>query len=132
MRRQWFAVFLLIGLGALSAHADGCPKDSQLPGLTDAHHIPEDMAPGLIITNPAPKYPGVARAAHIQGIVVVTAFITVEGRLAGVKPICGEPVLVEATLKAFKNWRYRPYEIDGKPVQVETTIRADFALNKKQ
>jgi TonB family protein len=131
MRIQLFGVILLFGSGALFAKADDCPKDYQLPGLHDAHHIPEGMALGLLIENPAPKYPAVARAAHIQGIVVVNAVITVEGKLTAIKPVCGEPVLIESTIKALKKWRYRPYEIDGKPVEVDTTIRTEFALNKK-
>ena len=124
-------MLLIFGLGVVFAYADGCPKDYQLPGVNDPHHIPEKMALGFLIANPAPKYPALARAAHIEGIVVVSAAITLDGKLTSIKPLCGEPVLVEATLKALKKWRYRPYEIDGKPVQVDTTIRTEFALNKK-
>lgn len=117
---------------SIAVYANGCPKDYQLPGAEGIHQIPENVAVGLLIKSPAPKYPGVAKAARIQGTVVVAAVITTEGKLTSLKPLCGEPILIKPVLRALKDWRYKPYELDGKPVEVDTTIRTDFALGAKK
>ena len=110
MRRQLIAVLLFFALAGEFVYAESCPKDYQLPGADGPHHIPENIALGMLISNPAPKYPTKAKLARIQGTVVVSAVITVEGRLASIKPLCGEPILVEAVLKALPDWLYKPYE----------------------
>jgi TonB family protein len=75
-----------------------------------------------------PQYPQLARMGHIQGMVILAATIGKDGRIHNLKALCGHPVLIDASIDAIKQWRYRPYMVDGQPVDVETTIKAEFHM----
>jgi TonB family protein len=75
-----------------------------------------------------PKYPPEAKAAKIQGDVILQVRITPEGKVFVMKAISGDPLLVEATTNAVVQWKYKPYELNGEPLEVETTVRVEFHL----
>ena len=76
-----------------------------------------------------PEYPPLAKAARIQGAVLVGAFIARDGSIENLKVLSGHPMLVRAALDAIRQWRYRPYFLNGEPVEVETQITVNFVLN---
>lgn len=92
--------------------------------------LPEDQAAKLLLHKEKIKYPGVAKAARISGTVIVQATITGTGDISNVRPLCGPAVLEEAVVKAVRKWKYRPYLINGEPVELETTITSVFRLGK--
>ena len=75
-----------------------------------------------------PKYPEMARSNKIQGTVMLRATVSKEGNVTEVSVISGHPMLMGAALEAAKKWKYRPYQVGGKPVDVETTIQMNFQL----
>jgi protein TonB len=75
-----------------------------------------------------PTYPAIARAAHIQGTVVLQATISKTGAIEDLRILSGQPMLVNAALDSVKTWRYRPYLLNGDPVEVDTTINVVFNL----
>ena len=77
-----------------------------------------------------PSYPEAARDRHIEGTVVLSAVITRDGRVKGIKRVSGDPMLLGAAESAVQTWLYRPYRIDGKPVDVNTEIVIRFSLPK--
>src|ERR1700674_3454501 len=81
-----------------------------------------------IITQTRPDYPPLARQARIQGTVVLHAIIDKEGKVAQLEVISGHPLLVQAALDAVKQWRYKPTQLNGDPVEVDTTITVTFTM----
>jgi periplasmic protein TonB len=81
-----------------------------------------------IITQTRPVYPPLARQARIQGNVVLHAIIDKDGRVAQLEVVSGHPLLVQAALDAVKQWRYKPTQLNGDPVEVDTTITVTFTM----
>ena len=75
-----------------------------------------------------PVYPLEARADHIQGDVILQVTISKEGKVTALKPISGPPVLVEAAMDAVRQWTYKPYTLNGQPVEIETSIKVQFHM----
>ena len=75
-----------------------------------------------------PEYPLAAKANHLQGDVVLSAVISKEGNLIDIKVVSGHPVLAAAALDAVKQWKYKPYVLQGEPVEVETSILIKFHM----
>lgn len=76
-----------------------------------------------------PKYPKKARKQHIQGTVILTAKISKNGDITDLQVVSGEPILAKAAIDAVRQWKYRPYLLKGKPVEVETQVQVNFALS---
>ncbi|HEY0564649.1 MAG TPA: energy transducer TonB, partial [Terriglobales bacterium] len=70
-----------------------------------------------------------AKAARIQGAVVLAATISKSGSIEGLHVVSGHPMLVQAAMDAVKQWRYKPYMLNGEPTEVETTITVNFNMN---
>lgn len=87
------------------------------------------VAPGLLIKRVEPKYPKTARKAKIEGTVVVCAVIGKDGRVRNLQVGSGPSELVPSVIQAVRQWVYKPYLLDGKPVEVDTTIHVSFKLN---
>ena len=83
---------------------------------------------GARINNVAPEYPAIAKVAHISGTVVLHAVIAKDGTIEQLEYVSGPPMLVKSAMDAVKQWRYKPYLLNGDPVEVETTINVDFNL----
>lgn len=86
------------------------------------------MNPGDLIRKVQPAYPPLARAARIQGVVVLAAIIGKEGTIENLHVLSGHPMLTAAAIDAVRQWRYRPYILNGEPVEVETQITVNFSL----
>ena len=82
----------------------------------------------LLIRKTSPVYPAEARAKGIQGAVTLLIIIDKQGRVMDVNSISGDPMLVPAAMNAVRQWRYKEYVLNGKPVEVETTAQVDFRL----
>jgi protein TonB len=75
-----------------------------------------------------PQYPAIAKAARIQGTVVLQATISKGGTIENLHVLSGPPMLQQAAMEAVKTWRYRPYLLNGEPVEVETQVNVIFTL----
>jgi protein TonB len=84
----------------------------------------------MLIKKVNPKYPADLRRKHVQGTVILRAEIGTDGAIHSLTVVSGEPSLVKAALKAVKQWRYKPYIVDGKTTAVETEIKLNFALDQ--
>jgi len=90
--------------------------------------ISQGVSQGLLINRVQPKYPPNALAMRIQGAVQIEATINREGKTTNLKAISGDPVLARAALDAVRQWRYKPYYLDGEPVDIQTQITVNFKL----
>jgi protein TonB len=87
------------------------------------------MMEGNLIYKLQPVYPPLARAARIQGAVVIRAIISRSVTIENLQTLSGHPMLVAAALDAVRQWRYRPYILNGDPVEVETQVTVNFSLS---
>jgi protein TonB len=86
------------------------------------------MMQGNLIYRFEPVYPAIAKMAGVQGTVLIKAVISAQGRIGRAQVVTGSPLLARAALDAVKQWRYRPYYLNGVPVEVETEITVYFVL----
>jgi protein TonB len=91
--------------------------------------VSSGVAQGNLIHNVKPPYPPLARQARIQGTVVLQAVIGKDGTIQNLRIVSGHPMLAQAALDAVKQWRYKPYYLNGEPVDVDTTINVNFTLS---
>ena len=83
---------------------------------------------GNVIRRIEPQYPQMAKIAHIQGDVILQATISKQGNIENLRGVSGHPILVQAAVDAVRQWKYKPYELNGEPVEVETTIKVQFHM----
>ena len=83
---------------------------------------------GLLVHKVTPVYPPIAIAGHIEGTVVLQATISRRGTIENLRVVSGPIMLQQAALNAVQQWVYRPYLLNGNPVEVETTVNVIFKL----
>ena len=86
------------------------------------------VSEGDLVRKILPTYPPLARAARLQGQVVLQAVIGKQGAIENLRVLSGHPMLVPAAIEAVRQWRYRPYILNSEPVEVETQITVNFSL----
>ena len=91
--------------------------------------IASRVAEANLIHDVAPQYPSEAGRARIEGTVVLMALIGKDGSVHDVQVESGLPILAQAAIDAVRQWRYRPYVIDGQPVEVDSRITINFTLS---
>jgi len=91
--------------------------------------VSQGVTQGLRTHYVQPMYPPLARQARIQGQVVLQAEISKSGDIQNLRLISGHPMLAPAAIEAVKQWRYKPYYLNGEPVEVETQITVNFSLS---
>jgi periplasmic protein TonB len=90
--------------------------------------IPSVLAEGLLIHRVVPQYPAIPRTIRLEGTVVLQATISKSGTIENLRVVSGPPMLQQAALDAVAQWRYRPYLLNGQPIEVETTVNVEFKL----
>ena len=91
--------------------------------------VSSGVSQGLLVRKVQPTYPPLARQARIQGVVILQAQISKEGNIENLQLISGHPMLAPAAIDAVKQWKYRPYLLNGEPVEVETQVQVNFTLS---
>jgi protein TonB len=92
--------------------------------------ISSGVAAGLILQKVMPVYPPIAKATHTAGAVTLQAIISKTGTIENLRVIGGPAMLQQASVDAVKQWRYRPFLLNGEPVEVETTIAVIYSLGE--
>jgi protein TonB len=85
---------------------------------------------GLIVSKTIPPYPVIAKTMHVEGTVELAATISKAGTIENLRVISGPVMLQQAALDAVKTWRYKPYMLDGQPVEVETSVNVVFRMER--
>jgi protein TonB len=91
--------------------------------------VSQGVTAGLVLKKIQPPYPPLARQARIQGSVLLQAEISKDGSIQNLRLISGHPMLAPAAIEAVKQWKYKPYILNGEPVEVETQITVNFTLS---
>jgi protein TonB len=90
--------------------------------------VSQGVSQGLLVKKVPPVYPPQAVQMRIQGAVQMQATISKEGSISSVKVVSGDAVLARAAIDAVKEWKYKPYYLDGQPVEIQTQITVNFSL----
>ena len=91
-------------------------------------NISQGVSQGLLIKKVQPVYPQNALAMHVEGAVEVLATISKTGSISAVKVLKGESLLARAATDAVRQWKYKPYQLNGEPVEIQTQITINFKL----
>jgi protein TonB len=113
----------LFGTGAGAPSVTVAPaRKSEMPRLSLG------VTAGLLLAPIQPVYPVIARAAGVQGTVVLEAIVTKAGKIESLHVVSGPPLLRGAALDAVAVARYKPYLLNGEPTEVQATITVVFKL----
>jgi protein TonB len=114
--------------GVLGSMISSTPTAVPKAATPQRVRVSQGVSQGLLVHQVKPTYPPLARQARIQGTVVLQAVIGKDGSIQNLKVVSGHPMLAPAALEAVKQWRYKPYFLNGEPVEVDTTINVNFTL----
>ncbi len=90
--------------------------------------VSRGVSGGQLLRPVEPVYPAEALLSRLEGTVILAATVMEDGTTSGVKAIEGSPILVPSAVDAVEHWRYKPFELDGKPVKNQIVIKIDFKL----
>jgi len=91
--------------------------------------VSQGVSQGLLVRRVQPNYPPLARQARIQGTVVLHAVISKDGSIENLTLVQGHPMLAPAAIEAVRQWKYKPYLLNGEPVEVDTEVQVNFTLS---
>jgi TonB family protein len=120
------------GTATLYASANSTAAKSPAPlviGGPKGKPVKIPSADGMLVKKVPPDYPLEAKLVRLEGTVMLRAVIDRTGEVSEVSAVSGPPLLESAAVDAVKQWQYRPYSMNGQPVDVETTIAVVFALD---
>jgi protein TonB len=132
------ACALAVGLGTLHAQESNSESKAQpepQPSAEQQRQLPtrvrvsQGVTAKSIIKKVPPEYPKEARKKHVQGTVVLHGVISHEGDVMEISVVSGDPMLTQAAIEAVKQWKYKPYLLNGHPVEVETQFQLNFTLS---
>jgi len=130
----WLVTLCLASAGSAqeskseAPHAEQQQSEQQRPKRV---RVSEGVAKAFLIKKVEPEYPQEARDQRIQGAVVLQIEISEAGDVKDARLISGHPLLAPPAIEAVKQWKYKPYLLNGEPVQVETRVTVDFRLDPK-
>src|SRR5258705_9711514 len=107
---------------------DAAPPTPPPPPPPPIVHVGEDIKPPRKVADVAPVYPPFARAARVEGIVILEAVIAEDGSVRDVRVLRSQALLDEAAIEAVRQWRFTPTLLNGQPVPVVMTITVAFKL----
>jgi len=108
--------------------ADAAPPPPPPPPPAEIRHVGGDIKPPRKIVDVAPVYPPLARAARVEGIVILEAVIAEDGSVRDVRVLRSVQLLDDAAAEAVRQWRFTPTLLNGQPVPVVMTITVAFKL----
>ncbi len=103
------------------------PEAAAPPG---AIRVGGNVQQTMLVEQPHPVYPALAKQARIQGTVTLNAVIGKDGHVVNLAVVKGHPLLIQAALDAVKDWVYKPTLLNGSPVEVVTQIDVNFTLSE--
>jgi len=119
------------GILSSSSSLAAVPTLSKPVPIVQRVHISQGVTKGLLVYRVEPAYPPLAQQARVQGVVVLTAIIGKDGSIQNLQVVGGHPMLAPAAIEAVKHWRYKPFLLNGQPVEVETTVTVTFHVRSE-
>jgi TonB family protein len=88
------------------------------------------IVPAKLVKKVQPEYPEEAREKRIEGTVKLQVMVGKDGSVTVQNVVEGDPLLSPAAIEAVRQWRYEPWQLNGQPVEMQTTIDVVFSLTK--
>jgi protein TonB len=101
------------------------PAPRPSPGVM---RISQGVSQGLVVRKVSPVYSQTALQLHKEGAVELMATISKDGAVTGVRVLSGDLMLANSAVEAVKQWKYRPYLLNGEPVEIQTQITVNFKM----
>lgn len=120
----------IVGLSPTFSPPPLAPKEVPKAKVVQRITVGGNVQQALLINQPRPSYPPLAKQARISGSVRFTAIIGRDGTIQNLNLVSGHPLLVSVAQEAVKQWRYKPTLLNGEPVEVVTQIEVNFTLNQ--
>ena len=114
--------------GVLGAIASSAPTAVPKAATPQRVKVSAGVTQGLLIRRVQPIYPPLAKQARIQGTVVLQAVIGKDGSIENLHAVSGHPMLIQNAIDAVRQWKYKPYFLNGEPVEVDTQVTVNFTL----
>jgi TonB family protein len=120
----------MIGMGAPAAATlpNLGTTESEIKPVLQTLSVSQGVSQGLLYKKVAPSYPQNALRMHIEGTVELLATISKEGNITHIKVLNGDPQLARAASDAVKQWKYKPYLLNGEPLEIQTQVTVNFKL----
>jgi protein TonB len=119
----------VIGMGAPAAPLPNLgTTDTAVKPVLQTLSVSQGVSQGLLYKKVAPSYPQNALRMHIEGTVQLLATISKEGNITHIKVLSGDSQLARAANDAVKQWKYKPYLLNGEPVEIQTQVTVNFKL----
>jgi protein TonB len=83
---------------------------------------------GMLLAPIRPAYPMIAKAARVEGAVIVEAVISRTGTIESLNVVSGPEMLRQSAIDAIREARYQPYRLNGEPTEVQTRITVNFRM----
>lgn len=117
-------------LSGVLASTPTVPTLAKIPTPTKRVRLASRVVEANLIHDVTPVYPAEAGRERIEGAVVLQAVIGKDGTVQDVQVVSGLPLLAQAAIDAVKQWRYRPYLLNGEPVEVDSRITINFTMSR--
>jgi protein TonB len=120
-----------IATGASSSALSGIVNTNAINAQKAAQQIvriSQGVSEGMIVKRVQPIYPAQARQMHLEGTVELQASISPSGSITDVRQLSGSQVLGRAAIDAVRQWKYKPYYLNGQPVEIQTQVTVNFKL----
>jgi protein TonB len=114
--------------GVLGAIAQAVPMAVPKAATPQRVKVSGGVTQGMLVRKVNPNYPPLAKQARIQGTVILQAIIGKDGAIENLHAVSGHPMLIQSAIDAVRQWRYKPYFLNGEPVEVDTTVTVNFTL----
>jgi protein TonB len=121
----------VIGLAATDTAALpnlGTSSDNGPKPVLQTLSISQGVSQGLLYKKVAPIYPPNAMRMRVEGAVELQATVSKDGAITHIKVLSGNPQLQKAATDAVKQWKYKPYLLNGEPVEIQTQITVNFKM----
>ena len=113
-----------VPLWSQSAPVSGASSDSaqqaEIPVASAPLHVSEKDMRHFVLKKASPVYSQSMLDLRIQGTVVLRVIVDKSGVPIKISIVSAHPALASAAIDAAKQWRYKPYLVNGNPVEVET------------
>jgi protein TonB len=118
----------MIGIASATTPPPAFTSNTAVPRSAQSMNISQGVARGLLITKVQPVYPKTALNLRVEGTVELLATISKTGDISSVKVLSGNSQLTKAAVDAVKRWKYKPYLLNGEPVDIQTQVTINFSL----
>lgn len=123
-----FALVLAMYLNTAAGQQTAAPSQTPTANHPRKLRISSGLAETNLIHKVQPVYPPEAKANNVKGEVVLQCLIDKDGSVTNLKVVSGHPWLAQSALDAVRQWKYRPFLLNGEPVEIETTVKVRFHL----